>query len=133
LSSGTSSSLPLWVRLTAAFGYLIGTVYFGTVPRVAPLGISNDKLLHASVFFGMVLVTFPSLEWALRRWPRHVRHAHGYAFGYALFVGAALELVQTALPARHGDVRDLLANAMGAGLGYVLLEGAARWQHRPTA
>lgn len=118
------------VRHLVALSYLLGTLYFGTVPRRAPLGIQSDKLLHAFVFFGMVLVTFPAISALMRRWPERRARAQAYALGYAVLVGGLLELIQTMLPSRHGDVRDLLANLLGAGSAYLLLWGALSWQRR---
>jgi VanZ family protein len=121
-----------WLRLLAALGYLGGTFYFGTIPGGAPLGIPSDKLLHTFVFFGMVVITFPAIAWATGRWPKHSVRAPGYAFSYSVAMGALLELVQTTLPTRHGDTKDLLADVLGAGGAYLLLRGAAAWQHKPA-
>jgi VanZ family protein len=121
------------LRWPVAVGYLLGTFFFGTVPKRAPLEIQSDKLLHSAVFFGMVLVSFPAIAGSLRDLDSRARRACNHALAYALAVGALLELVQGALPARKADAEDLLANAVGAGLAYLILRGAELWQRRATS
>jgi membrane associated rhomboid family serine protease len=74
-------------------------------PTIAPL------LVHV-VLFG-VLAAALLRPWQRSGWPGPVGGPMLAATAY----GAAIELVQVALPYRTGDPLDVLADAVGAGLG----------------
>lgn len=120
--------VPAPLLALVAVGYLAATFYFGTLPPSGLPGGDHDKLLHALCFGCMVLVSFPAVQAALRRFPA----ANGWlelgTAAYAVSVGALLEVVQSALPSRHADLLDVAADAVGAGLGYLLLVGAKAWR-----
>jgi VanZ family protein len=79
----------------------------------------NDKLSHLAGH-GALAVYFSGLL-PKRRWWK--------IFVFLLLLGGAIELAQHQMNVgREGDVRDVLANAMGAGLGLLLaLLGLSRW------
>jgi len=95
-----------------------GVIDLGKLPETP--GVPTDKLLHALVFLGFEWwIELALLE--LRTASRRVA-----AVGLAALVGLGLELVQSALPHRSGELWDFVADAVGALLGAIVL-GLLRW------
>ena len=99
-------------------------VFYGGVIEIGPLpklpGLAIDKVGHALAFAGLaVLVAF-----ALPKLPllRRLVIAGSVSTG----VGALLELVQSALPYRSAEWLDLLADAVGAVLGALVVASFTR-------
>jgi VanZ family protein len=111
----------------AALAYLGVTLYLGTVPSTGLPGSDHDKLLHAACFGGMVIVTFPAMNALFGRFPSFAPWLDFAAAGYAIAVGALLEILQSMLPRRHADFADLAADAVGAAVGLLVLKGARAW------
>ena len=83
-------------------------------PRGASLGW--DKANHASAFAALMVsgrLAWPRLPW------------RALALGLLAY-GGAIELIQTQLPPREGDWLDLLADAVGLGLGTVVMNALRR-------
>ena len=82
-------------------------------------GFPIDKLEHAIAFLIMQLLAYRAL--------RHVRPGHSRsklawtAAGVSLGLGVALELYQLGLPHRSAELADAVADAVGAGLGAIVL------------
>jgi len=86
------------------------------VPGVFEL---NDKLSHLAGHGGLALY-FAGLV---------PRHRWWKIFVFLLLLGAGIEVAQFHMHmGREGDVRDVLANGLGAALGLLLARlGLARW------
>jgi VanZ family protein len=120
--------VPTWLRYALVTGALAAIVAFSIVPlpssvtTVGPLGLFPvRRYLHLLAYAGFALV----LGYALADSPRPDWQVLAIVFLVAFGVGAAMELLQLALPRRHSSVSDVLANAAGAaitvGLWRVLL------------
>ncbi len=77
-----------------------------------------DKLNHAAAFLTMAF----SGHFAFRERPR----ATFWVVFSLLALGIAIELLQTYIPGRQGEVEDLLADAVGLFMGLLLALGLAR-------
>ncbi len=70
-----------------------------------------DKLQHALAYLALAFtgaIAFPD------------RRRHGWLCLGLLVLGASLEGLQSLIPGRFGSVEDMLANAVGVGLGLAL-------------
>lgn len=81
------------------------------------LGLRADHLLHASVFLPCALFLWDLFEGNRRRWAVWLT---------AVAVGLLTEGVQWLLPYRGYDVNDLVANFLGASLGWIVVLTAMR-------
>ncbi|MBP5677299.1 MAG: VanZ family protein [Bacteroidales bacterium] len=79
------------------------------------LGIRTDHLLHASVFIPCALFYFDMLG-----------RKRGWAWLAAVLTGMVTEGGQWLLPYRGFDINDLIANAFGVTLGWLLMLAALR-------
>jgi VanZ family protein len=77
--------------------------------------------LHLLAFFGLEML----LEFGFGELPRVKRRTAAVALSIA--TGAALEGVQAALPYRSAEFFDLVADALGALLGALVLFALSRW------
>ncbi|MFC6826654.1 VanZ family protein [Halopelagius fulvigenes] len=84
----------------------------GGLSAPGPFGVGADKWLHLGGYWSVTLLAAVALEARGRR-----TLLLAVAFGVAL--GAGLELVQAALPARAFDPADAAVNGVGAVLGAV--------------
>jgi VanZ family protein len=82
--------------------------------------ISFDKLVH--VFLYMVLVFLTILNFKKQHFYRWLKyHSNKVAIVYGLFLGIITEFLQENLGmGRTADVYDMIANAAGCGLGFLL-------------
>ena len=99
---------------------VVGVTLLMLVPRPPPAFDTGwDKLNHVLAFAGPCFAGLAALR--ARRW------GSGAPLALALLAwGGALELLQTLLPPRGGDWSDLLADAVGIGLGALAYALAAR-------
>jgi hypothetical protein len=103
-------SLTTWVPVVL---WMAGMAWASVTPPVAvPSG--TDLWLHGIAYGILTLLLRRAL--ALRGGVRRALAAAAVACAY----GALLEGVQAALPYRTAEVRDLLANAIGAGVGVLI-------------
>jgi len=78
------------------------------LPLLERVAAVLDKIVHAVLFGGLVLVVFWNLGWSDR--PGVVLRV----IGLALAGAALVELLQSPLPYRHGDFLDFAAGGAGA-------------------
>ncbi|WP_345333823.1 VanZ family protein [Ferrimonas pelagia] len=78
-----------------------------------------DKVGHFGAFFGLAAL----LQWATNS---HIGLQLIGLLGY----GILIELIQTQLPYRHGNVADVIADMAGAVSFYLLLWIFRKWQQR---
>ncbi|MGC2520039.1 MAG: VanZ family protein [Burkholderiales bacterium] len=85
----------------------------------------NDKLIHI-VAYGIVMFWFSMLDRALRRQAL-------WALGFVA-MGVAIEFAQRATGYRDFEIADMVADAIGVALGWVLAHtpaaGALEWVER---
>jgi glycopeptide antibiotics resistance protein len=115
--SGSLRLLP--AALYAAAIFYGGLMDVREVPKLALL--SPDKVLHLLAFLGLEMLLelgFSNLSKAKRR---------SAAVLLSVVLGAALEGVQAALPYRSAEFLDLVADALGALTGALLLAVIGRW------
>ena len=84
------------------------------------LGI-GDKVDHLLAFVSLAVA-------AALSWPATRRHGALAGIGLLAY-GALIEIVQTQVPGRQGDVVDLAFDALGIGLGLAVVLGLrSRWR-----
>ena len=86
------------------------------MPEPPPLHTGWDKTDHLAAFAVLGLLGLPS-------WPAHRSRVLAGLLAY----GALIELLQGFTVHRHGDWRDLVADAIGVGIAALVF---ARWQLR---
>jgi VanZ family protein len=104
----------LWLAL----GWLIvaAIVWLSLTPSPPKIELEGgDKLGHLTSYTALMF-------WFCQIYLRRGERA-GYGGGFAL-MGVALEFAQGALGTRSFETGDMLANALGVGLGWVLALGA---------
>lgn len=102
--------------------YVLALVAFSLLPAAMPQGMANDdKLMHFLAYAILV---------ALCPWRR--RYGRGpWAVSWAMALGVVLEVGQDVLPTgRVMDVRDMVANALGAISGAGLKWSVEAWRPR---
>lgn len=102
------------------------SAYFAFAPASPQLAMSlHDKVNHLAAFaaMGLAAALAQPASW------RHTRAAAAGLFAY----GAFIEIVQSMLPTRSADAADLLADAIGAAAGLLLVAALRRVWRRPTA
>lgn len=81
-----------------------------------------DKAWHLVAFAGLTLL----LSRVFLHWGRGGTAARDAAIA-ATLLGALLEILQSFTAYRSADWADLLADALGAALAYLVLSGLSRW------
>lgn len=115
----------LWWR--AVLAALIGVVCFLALSPNPPtdLDSGSDKVNHLLAFAALSVAacfSFPG-----------VRANHIAGFLMLLAFGGAIELMQSSIPGRGSEWGDLLADALGIGIGTMLAIGWRRWRDSRTA
>lgn len=108
------------IAFALALGATLLALYLPTAVTPPSDVPDSDKIVHASLF---ACLAFTGREAGLRPW----------VLAAIVVANAALsEIVQGAFPAlgRTGDVRDALADLVGAALGVLVHLGWQRWRHR---
>ncbi len=119
---GTPPAGGFFLNVVPALLWTVAIFIGGSVgisnPRVSmPFGF--DKLMHVGAFFGLQLLSYRALRFALPHVSlRALRWCGALA---SLLAGIALEILQSGLPNRSGDLQDVVADALGAALGVVAL------------
>ncbi len=105
------------------FAWAVAIFIASSIPAAAfpdsPL-FSQDKLLHFLVFFGFALL----LERALHhqnRLPALARRSHLATLVITVLYGAFDEIHQSIVPGRSPDIKDLVADTVGALVAIGLL------------
>lgn len=110
-----------WRRACIAFGWgLVGAVIvlsLVSLPATGPDIPQGDKYGHV-LAYGTLAFWFAQISAS-----RTVLLAHAAAF---VALGVALEGLQSLTPERHFEVPDMLANAVGVGLGLLAAAGSRR-------
>lgn len=109
----------LWMML----GWLlVGAVVFGSVAPGEVLGNMpfDDEIMHGASY-GLLTMWFAGL---------YTRSRHGWVALFAFLLGVLMELAQSGLSYRSFDPDDMVANAIGIGIGlffsFFLLAGWCR-------
>jgi VanZ family protein len=78
-----------------------------------------DKLVHLSIYgvLSFLFVVGLKKQYA---WPVIRFNAGYYAVGLSIVYGILMEFIQYFIPDRGYDYKDMIANAVGSILGYVL-------------
>jgi VanZ family protein len=91
-----------------------------------------DKLIHATLYLVLMILVGKGLVTYFRSSYSRNR-IFVIAFLYCLFLGVGIEFIQSVFVAgRVGDVLDILANAIGASIGVVILIAQLNRKARKT-
>jgi VanZ family protein len=117
------SRLKLWMPPAL----LAGTIFvLSSMSQVPGATYVWDKLAHLTVFGGLCLLTLRATHGGGQRFLPGPAAA---AFGLVVLWGALDEVHQFFVPGRDASVRDVVADALGAGLAILLwaaFRGTAR-------
>lgn len=97
----------LWAMAIFGFSSLPGSA----IPNLSIF--SQDKLLHAGVFFVFAFLVYRSFQ-AQKRLPSLSRHAGIWTLVVATVYGVIDEVHQVFVSGRSADYRDVAADAVGA-------------------
>ncbi len=115
-----------------AIVWLIAVIFLSTTGGVSMPSfdlLQTDKLAHAAAYCLLSWLTL----WGFARWQSRVKISHGvFTVLVATSVGALLEDLQFRyFPHRHFEYDDMIANAVGALVGWVVF--ARLFSHRHLA
>ncbi|MBA4176882.1 MAG: hypothetical protein C0505_10035 [Leptothrix sp. (in: Bacteria)] len=115
---------PRWRALLVALLLLVGVAALAPGADAPSLGV-GDKVDHV---LGFVALGFTAtLSGAATR-------GHATTAGVGLIVyGAFIEVAQTQVPGRHGDVLDLAVDAVGIAAGLALAMGLRKRWRKPNS
>jgi len=104
--------------------YLLVLGFLSLNPWVRPASrddiFSPDKVEHALAYGGLAIIVFFCLTKSGNGYIRHASRAWIAAMFISALIGIFLEVAQSLFTYnRTGSVEDAVANAIGAGLGYV--------------
>lgn len=121
----TAASMPRYRNAWLVLGcvLVLAVIVSSLVPGGVPQKFEGmDKIEHASTYM-LLMIWFAGLQ---------PRRSWGWVAAALLAMGLLLEIAQGAMHMhRTADARDMLANAVGVGLGAMLAAaGAAAWPHR---
>lgn len=115
-----------WVLL--GWGMVVAVVVLSLIPLEVDLQEGRDKVAHV-IAYGSMTFWFAML---FRGWARQL----GVALAFVA-MGVAIEYLQRMTGYRTFDVADMIANGIGAALGWVLAQTPARhaldWTERLLA
>ncbi len=120
----------------AAFIVLLLSLPGNSVPRFSfhLIGIPSDAIVHAVLFCIQALLlgrAFASGGLPAPFTPVSRFSAMMLASCTSIMYGAVTELWQHVIPGRSGDVMDLVADAAGAGLAFLLMIAMNRRERHP--
>lgn len=113
------------IRLWAPVAIYMAAIFYGASLSTVPGPVASwfsDTFLHAGGYFGLGLLTLRAV--ARGRWAAVTPGALVIAWGIAVLHGAAVEWMQMYVPTRMAEWRDLVNDAVGAGLA---LGAAGAW------
>lgn len=92
--------------------YILLVIGLSLIPSAA-LGndLQSDKLAHFIAYGVMGLLAYISVD-SIRK--------KSYLFIFVISLGAVLELFQLYIPGRSASYSDIIANTIGASLGYFI-------------
>jgi len=127
----------LWYAILICYLFILG--FLSLNPWLRPTSTNDvaspDKLSHAFAYGGLAIILFFCLSLS-RYWNSRFRnYTWLLAFSIAVLFGIAIEVCQSLCTLnRTGSVEDALANAFGAGFGYVVYKLVtylyANWQQK---
>jgi VanZ family protein len=79
-----------------------------------------DKFEHAGAFLGLQFLSYRALRYGLPDFGRVALRWLGAAA--SVFAGIALEVYQAGLPDRSAEIQDVIADAVGAVIGALVLK-----------
>jgi VanZ family protein len=122
----------LWIATAASAGL---TLWFSFAKPPDTAGITeHDKVMHALAYFLITLCFLLAAVWRPGRGPGPFPAMGAVAPLVALGVGIVVEVLQSLTTTRRGEVRDVLAEAIGvaAALGLVVLLRSRESTRRPS-
>jgi VanZ family protein len=99
----------LWLPVVIT---MAGIYYGASIPEPPMPPHVDDKSLHWGGYFVLTLLLIRAV--AREQWSGVTLRAGALSVAIALAHGASVEWLQAYLPYRHADVRDLIADAIGA-------------------
>jgi VanZ family protein len=102
-----------WAALALYCALIFALSAMSDPPGMRALHMS-DKVLHAGAFGVMAALAALAGRVSVRRWSAGASAMFGFAF--AVVYGVTDELHQRGTPGRSSDVRDVIADAVGAAL-----------------
>lgn len=122
MESAATTSLPRWRAVWLALGWLLLAAILVLALKPLPgdkiVEIWSDKVWHALAFLTLMV-------WFAGVYPRS---RWRYVFLALLCYGLLIEGLQSFTPNRHVEFADVVANNVGAALGWVLARlGLERW------
>lgn len=109
----------------SAYGVVVAVLLYLTQ---APAGALPPPTLWDKAQHGLAWLALAAVGLVL--WPARA----GRVAAFAVFLGVLVEVLQSALPfGRHGDARDLLADAIGVALALLGWAAARRRPLRPRS
>jgi VanZ family protein len=122
---GCIHALWIWGPL---FGYLVLIFYLSSLSQFPWTPRYPDYLEHALEYLGLAILTARALNNGLLQ----PVPARTFLIAFTLCVAYAIsdEIHQMFVPSRFADVRDVLSDAVGTGLGLGLLHAGSRFLSR---
>jgi len=113
------------ILLWAPVAVYMAAIFYGASMSSVPGPVGawfSDTFLHTAGYSGLALVTLRAV--ARGRWTGVTLGALAVAWAIAVIHGAAVEWMQMYVPTRTAEWRDLVNDAIGAGLA---LGAAGAW------
>jgi VanZ family protein len=106
----------LWLPVAV---YMAG-IFIASSLQSPPTGDIPDVDLHAAAYFGLMVLVVRAL--ARGTWAGVTYRTLFIAFVITVLYGVTDEWHQTYVPTRHGELRDLGADAIGAAIGGIAVK-----------
>lgn len=89
----------------------------------------SDKLIHAVIYFILYFLFQHSLH-NQEKYPLIKQHAFLFAFLFTVLYAASDEFHQYYVPSRDSDIYDLMADAVGGLVAYLIAKSIILFKHR---
>jgi len=86
-----------------------------------------DKLVHFFFFSVLMILTSYGI-YKTSYFPKDSRHPAVIGCAYSLTLGILIEIGQLYVPGRSFSYADMLANSIGAGIGYLFFVFLRKWK-----